>query len=167
MPAGIPGEPNRGWANIIEPIGVTPQGTTGAPTAYGVPVIVDQTGGNVGNARTIATGDTNATVYGILVRPYPTQSPVWSPDPAIGAAVPPPVGAVDVMRSGYVSILLSGSSAAVKGMPVYIWKSAATGTHIQGGFESTDPTTDGFVLVGAQFMGPADANGNTEIAYNV
>lgn len=170
MPAGIPGEVNRGWACVIEPIAVTPSGTAGAPTAYGIPIVVDQTAGNVGNARMLAAGDQSATgtiVYGLLARPYPTQSGVWSPDPTIGAATPPPQGSVDVLRSGYMTVLLSGSTAAVKGNQVYIWVAAPSGTHILGGFESTNPSGSGFALPAAQFMGPADAAGNVEIVFNV
>jgi hypothetical protein len=166
MPAGIPGEVNRGWACIIEPASITPAGTTGAPTAYGIPVVVDQTGGNVGNLRAVASGDTAAVIYGLLARPYPTQSPIWGSDP-IGQAVPPTQGSCDVLRSGYMTVLLSGSTAAVKGNQVYIWTAAPTGTHITGGFESTNPAGSGILLTGAVFMGPADANGNVEIVYAV
>ena len=166
MPAGIPGEVNRGWASTIEPASVTPSGTTGAPTAYGIPVVIDQTGGNVGNIRMVASGDTTGVIYGLLARPFPTQSPVWGADP-IGAAVPPTQGVVDVLRAGYMTVLLSGSSAAVKGNQVYIWTAAASGTHIVGGFEATNPSGNGILLTNGIFMGPADASGNVEIAFNI
>jgi hypothetical protein len=167
MPAGIPGAVNRGWASTIEPAAVTPQGTAGAPTAYGIPLVIDQTAGNVGNMRAVAAGDTSVLVYGLLCRPFPTQESVWSPDPAIGASHPPPVGAIDVLRSGYITVLLSGSTASVKGGQVYVWSAAPSGTHITGGYESTDPAGSGFALGNTQFMGPADASGNVEISFRV
>lgn len=167
MPAGIPGEVNRGWAAVIESQVITPFGTTGAPTAYGVPLIVDATAGNIGNMRTIVAGDTPAVAgllpYGILVRPFPTGG---SQDP-LGTSTPPTQGACDVLKSGYINVLLSGTSPAVKGNQVYIWTAAASGSHIVGGWEATNPSGSGIALPGSYFMGPADAGGITEIAYNV
>jgi hypothetical protein len=161
MPAGIPGEVTRGAANaVIEPQVVTPFGTTGAPTAYGVPMVVDATGGNVGNMRTMAAGDT--TAYGLLVRPFPTVS---SQD-VLGTSTPPANGACDILKSGYMTVLLSGSTAAIKGGPVYIWTATASGSHIVGGFEATNPSSSGIAFTGAYFMGPADASNNVEIAVN-
>jgi hypothetical protein len=166
MPAGIPGEVNRGWASTIEPAAITPSGTAGAPTAYGIPLVVDQTAGNVGNVRAVNSGDANTAIYGLLARPFPTQSPIWGSDP-IGQATPPTQGSCDVLREGYMTVLLSGSTAAVKGNPVYIWTAAATGTHITGGFEASNPGGSGITLIGGIFMGPADASGNVEISYGV
>ena len=162
MPAGVPGSVTRvNAATVIEPQVVTPSGTTGAPTAYGVPLVVDNTGGNVGNMRTIATGD--STVYGILVRPYPTGA---SQDP-LGTSTPPANGACDVLKNGYISVILSGTAAAVKGGLVYVWKSASnpTGNHLQGGFEAANPAGNGFVIPGAYFTGPADTNAITEVRF--
>jgi hypothetical protein len=141
---------------------MTPFGTTGHPTAYGIPLVIDAAAGNIGRVRMLAIGDLAANVYGLLVRPYPTAS---SQDP-LGVSTPPVEGAADVLRFGYMTVLLSGSTASVKGAPVYIWSVAPTGTHILGGFEATNPTTNGFVVPGAVFMGPADASGNTEISVN-
>jgi hypothetical protein len=159
MPSGVPGEVTRGFAlAVIEPQVITTSGTTGAPTAYGVPLVVDATSGNVGNMRTIATGDSK--IYGVLVRPYPTGA---SQD-ALGTSTPPTVGLCDVLVDGYISVILYGSTAAAKGGLVYVWKAATTtGNHVQGGFEAADPTSNGFVVSGAYFTGPADANAITEI----
>jgi hypothetical protein len=163
MPAGIPGEVNRAAAGMVaEPIGVTPLGTTGHPTAFGIPIVVDQTAGNVGNARMFATGDLVGTIYGLLIRPYPA----FSSQDGLGVGTPPIEGPVDVLRSGYMTVKLSGATPAIKGMPVYLWSAAPSGTHITGGFEATDPTTNGFVLPRAVFMGPGDASGNVEISVN-
>ena len=120
MPSGSPGSVTRAnAATVIEPQVVTPSGTTGAPTAYGVPLVVDATGGNVGNMRTIATGDT--AVYGVLVRPYPTGA---SQDP-LGTSTPPASGACDVLKNGYMSVILSGTAAAAV---AYLAAAVGTGT---------------------------------------
>jgi hypothetical protein len=162
LPSGIPGTVNRAFAAIIEAQSVTPSGTTGAPVAYGVPMVPDTASGNVGNMRTIASGD--AYVYGVLARPFPVQSPNWPVDP-LGTSAPLTAlgGPCDILVFGYISVLLSGSTAAAKGGQVYIWTAAASGTHIVGGFEATNPSSNGFAMSNAMFMGPADANGNVEI----
>lgn len=164
MPAGIPGEPNRSQSLTIEPASITPTGTTGAPTAYGIPVVIDNTGGNVGNVRSLAAGDqAGGVIYGILIRPYPTQS---SQDP-LGTSTPPTQGQCDVLKRGYVTVKLN-TGTAVKGGPVAIWTAATAAPHVQGGFEQNASIgTNGFVLANAYFMGPADSNGNVEIAYNL
>lgn len=158
MPAGIPGEVvSIGLSPMIEPQVITPSGTTGAPTAYGVPLIIDATTGRV---RTLTAGDTS--VYGLLVRPFPTNS---SQD-ALGTNTPPAAGPCDVMRRGNMTVLLSGSTAAVNGGQVYVWTAAASGSHITGGFEASDPSGSGFAITGCVFKGPADADGNTVIEFN-
>jgi hypothetical protein len=191
MPAGIAGEVNRIWASVIEPASITPSGTTGAPTAYGVPLVIDATAGNVGNMRTLLTADGSSFVsggitytsgtaivsgtagtspgitgiypYGILVRPFPTGG---SQDP-LGTSTPPTTGACDVLKSGYINVILSGSTAAVKGGQVFIWMAAATGTHILGGWEAAPSNGNTIAVPNCYFSGAADAAGNTEIAFNV
>lgn len=169
IPCGIPGDVNRAWGAHIEAASVTPVGTTGAPTTYGVPVVVDATGGNVGNLRTVTTGDT--AIYGILVRPFPSQSLPTVANGAysdnFGAGVPPPKGSVDVLRRGYMTVLLAGTTPAVKNAPVYVWLAAPTGAHVTGGFEAAAGTGGQTLAIPATFMGAADANGNVEIAYNL
>jgi len=158
MPAGIPGDVNRAQHHTVEVQVIQASGQTGHPTAYGIPVVLDATSHNV---RAVGASDTSAVIYGFLVRPFPAVS---SQD-AVGVSTPPLTGPCDVMRRGYMSVKLSGTTAAVKGGVVYVWANTATGSHIQGGFEAADPTTsNGFALSRATFMGPADANGITEIA---
>lgn len=160
MPAGIPGSANRAQSLSIITEVITPFGTTGAPTAYGIPVVLDATTHNV---RSLTAGDT--TCYGILIRPYPTQD--FNVQAPVGTSTPPTQGACDVLLRGYVSVLLSGSAAATKGGPVYIWTAAASGAHITGGFEATTPGGSGFQLTNAFWVGPADANGISELAFNI
>jgi hypothetical protein len=163
MPAGIPGEVNRGWHSVIEAQVITPYGTTGAPTAYGIPLVVDATVGNVGNMRAFASsGDTGANIYGFLVRPFPTQTIASD---GLGTSTPPTSGPCDVCRSGYMTVTLTGSTAATKGGRVYIWASTSGGTHVTGGVLAAAETS-GLALAGATFMGPADTLGNVEISFD-
>jgi len=162
MPAGIAGDVNRAQHHTVETQIITPSGTTGHPTAFGVPVVIDATSKNI---RTIAATDTSPSVYGLLVRPYPSLS---SQD-AIGVGTPALTGPCDVMRRGYMAVKVSGTTAAAKGGIVYVWANTATGVHIQGGLEAADPGSagSGFALSGATWMGPADANGLSEISFHI
>jgi hypothetical protein len=162
MPAGIPGDANRAFHCLIEPQVITPTGTTGAPTAYGLAMVVDATAGNIGNMRVAASGDAAASVYGFLVRPYPTQTIATD---GLGTSTPPASGACDIMRVGYMTVLLTGTTVAVKGGRVYIWFGATGGTHVAGGVLAGTETS-GLALSGATFMGPADTLGNVEISFD-
>lgn len=157
-PAGIAGDINRGFACTIEPIAITPLGTTGHPNQFGIPMVIDAT---THQARMVAAGDAAADVYGLLVRPYVAFS---SQDP-LGTSTPPTEGPVDVLRMGYMSVRLRGDNAAVKGAVVAVWTAASATTHVTGTFEAGAPGGNGFALTGlARFMGPADPDGNTEIS---
>jgi hypothetical protein len=161
MPAGIAGDINRIAACIVEPQIMTPVGTTGAPTTYGVGLVVDSAVGNVGNMRTVAGTDT--TIYGLYARPFPTGA---SQD-ALGVNTPPSGGAGDVLVRGYMTVLLQGATAATKGGQVYIWTGATGTAHpTLGGFEAA--SASGVITMSRfRFMGPADSNGFVEVSFNV
>jgi len=161
MPAGIPGDINRASAALVEPGVITPVGTSGAPTAYGIPLVVDATAGNVGNMRTVQAADTN--VYGLLARPFPTGG---SQD-GLNVSTPPSQGTCDVMVRGYMTVLLSGVAAATKGAPVFIWTATSASNHPQGGFEAVASSGSTLALPSSYFMGPADASGNVEIGFRI
>lgn len=158
MPAGIAGDVNRAQHHTVEAQVITPSGSSGHPTAYGIPVVMDATSHQV---RAVAA--TDSAIYGLLVRPFPANA---STDP-INTGTPPASGPCDVLRRGYMSVVLSGGVAAVKGAPVYVWSQTASGSHIQGGLEAASPASGNGFAIPAQFMGPADANGITEIMYNI
>lgn len=160
MPAGIPGDVNRAEAAIIEPQVITPAATSGAPGAFGIGVVIDATSHQV---RAVGSSDT--AIYGFLVRPYPTQD-YSGINPPLGTSVPPTQGACDVLVRGYMSVLLGGSAAAVKAAPVYLWVAASSGQHVQGQVEAA-ATSGSTIELNAYFTGPADANGITEIAWNM
>jgi len=156
MPAGIPGDINRVQAATVEAQIITPSTLTLHPTVYGVPVVLGTAG-----VRTVTS--TDATIYGLLARPFPTGG---SQDP-LGTSTPPLTGPCDVLVRGYMTVLLSGgSAAATKGGAVFVWAAATSGSHVQGGFEAAASSGNTITTLG-RFMGPADASGNIEVAFNI
>ena len=113
-----------------------------------------------GNLATLGSSDTADTVYGLIVRSYPTTSATND----LGQAVPPK-GITDVLVRGYMTVKCNAGTAK-KGGAVYVRIGAtATGKPI-GGIEAA---ADGAntIAVKARFMHDADASGNVEIAYNI
>jgi hypothetical protein len=121
MPAGIAGEVSRSDQLNIEPQTITAVGVSGSPGAYGIPVILD---GSTKLIRALLADNLAADIYGWLVRPYPTNSS----ESGLGVAVPmnKAGSACDVLRRGYMSVLLARGTAA-KGNPVYVRRVADTG----------------------------------------
>lgn len=154
MPVGFPGKVTRSDSLTIETHIVD---SAAPPTFYGKPVKMV-----AGLLQPIAGADVIATVqFGILVNPYPTQS---STD-AFGAATPPATGLVDVLRRGYIAVLMANGTG-VTGAAVYVRKTADTGKLV-GDIEDASDSGKCEVLPGAYFMGPKDANNVVEIAYNI
>lgn len=162
MPAGIPGMINRvgGRGPDVETQIMDP---THPLTQYGLFGFIDATSGDF---RQMATGD--ASTYGLLARPYPSQATTaagYSGQQLLGTATPPPTsGPISVLKSGYMTVLLLGATAAVKNGQVW--------TRINGGVPGSVYAADGgggnyLSVAGAYFMGPADANGNVEIGFNI
>lgn len=162
MPAGIAGVVSRPDQSTMEAVTITPYGTTGAPPAFGLGCIIDAT---TGQLRVLASGD--STCYGFLAKPFPAIGGNDAASQGLGQAVPPAAGNVAVLVRGYMTVKLAGATAAVKGAAVYVWKAATSGANINSQVVAADPTTNGFVLPRTYFMGPADANGNVEIGFNI
>jgi len=170
MPAGIPGECTRlavyGTTITPEVVNNTAAAAGGAAWGYGQVVIVDANG-----VRPVVPGDTvySTLTWGVLIRPFPTGDigvafPAGITD--FGAGVPPLSGIVNVMRRGFVSAKLNGATAAAKGGGVFAFVNATSAPHQQGGLEAASGT--GLVaLTNAYFQGPADAQGNTEVAFGL
>jgi len=153
IPAGIPGAVNRTGQSTIE---AQVFDAAFPVLLYGVPVKIVS-----GLVRPIASGDAASLVYGFLARPYPANS---SQD-GLGVGVPVVSAIADVMRRGYMTVKLNNVTAATKNGAVYVRNAnAGAGTPI-GGLEAG--ATDTVLIPGAYFMGPADADGNVEIAYNI
>ncbi|MBY4674295.1 hypothetical protein K6W12_27095 [Burkholderia multivorans] len=154
MPSGIPGDVTRPSQSTIEPVPLDP---TAPFSAYGL-------FGKIVNGKfvPIGAGDVATAVYGLLVRPYPTQS---SQDP-LGTSTPPTKGIADVLRRGYETVKLNAGVAALDGQ-VYVRVAAAADGKPIGGIEAAEDGTNTIAITGATFMAGADADGNVEIAYNI
>ncbi len=155
MASGIPGVVSRPSQSTIEP---AIQDPNNAFSAYGL-------FGKIASGKFIpvGAGDAATAVYGLLVRPYPTQGANAS-DP-LGAAVPPTSGVANVLRRGYMTVKLNAGTAALGGQVYVRVANAATGKPI-GGIEAAADSTN-TIAVNATFMSAADASGNVEIAYNI
>jgi hypothetical protein len=162
MPAGIPGDVNRIASAHIE-TQVVSSAAGEAPTAYGLPVVLSSTSGQVGNVRVMTTGDTGQP-YGFIVRPYPTQS---SQDP-LNVSTPPTSGLVDILKRGYMTVQMQGPTAAKKGDVPYIFLTTTNTTHpVLAAVEAATSTNAVLLTSNSYFMGPADSNGMVEIAFNL
>ena len=149
MPSGFPGEVTRIDGSVIEPCQVGD-----SDLVHGQPVKI------VGNKLVpLEAGDAAADLYGFVCRSYPSQG-------GIGSTTPETIKAgtvADVLRSGYMAVSLAVGTAAKAGT-VYVRISAASGSI--GDIEAA-LVADETVAVNATFMGAADADGITEIAYNI
>jgi hypothetical protein len=156
MPAGIPGDINRAFAATVE-AAIVSGATPGKFSNYGLAGVINAADGAF---RVVAAGDTVA--YGFLARPFPTNS---SQD-ALGTSTPATSGAADVLRRGYMTVKLYGATAAAKGGKAWIRIQNAGAGQIIGGVEAASDAAN-TIDANAVFMGPADSDGNVEIAYNI
>lgn len=156
MPFGIPGDVTRQSQAKIEAQVFNP---SAAFSGYGLFGKI-----NAGKFVPVGSGDTAASVYGVLVRPYPITGNNAS-DP-LGTSVPPTTGLADVLRSGYINVKNNAGTPAVGGQ-VYIRVANATAGKPIGGIEAAAVVDETIAVTGATFAGAADANGNVEIAYNI
>ncbi len=164
MGAPTPGTVNRTHPASVEPVLID---ASAPPTVYGNAVLIDPTTQGV---RPFVAGDQALTdAYGVLVRPFPLQQN--SVSPAFGPGTPPVSGVADVLRSGYIAIGLNASgSAPVKNGAVYTWTAATSGAHLQGGWETANPTTNGCAIgtpPRTAYQGGWDANDYGELMFHV
>ena len=160
MPSGIPGAANRLESAKIE-AGLLLAGFL--PSGYGVAVAIDPTSGRY---RAITAGDTQASVAGLLVRPFPSGSMGPATD-ILGNSQPNEKTIVDIMKSGYMTVLLGGVTAAFKGGTVFVRIATPAAGKPVGGFEAVADGANTIALDSKSYwMGPADAQGNCELAYN-
>lgn len=161
MNYGVPGDLSRPSIATVEAqaLGAT------AFSAYGLPV-------KVVNGLVVPIAALNDVVYGMLVRSFPITGANAS-DP-LGTSVPPTSGVANVMRRGYMTVNVQlGAGSCALGSPVYVRYQNPSGSQIVGGIEGAS-TGNTYQLSstyafgsGAFFTGPADANGNAEIAFNL
>lgn len=154
MPSGIPGDISRRENMTIESV---PFDSSTPFSAYGLFGKVAS-----GKLQPVGASDTAASVYGLLVRPYPTQS---AQEP-LGTATPPASGIANVLRRGYMTVKLNSGTAALDGQ-VYVRVANPSGAKVVGGIEAAADSTNTIAISNCTFMGVADASGNVEIAYNI
>lgn len=156
MPAGIPGNISRpNVAITVLPIQLS---IANAFASYGIPLAIEA---GTSRARPIMAGDTAASVFGILVRPFP-----YTGSNVLGVSVPPSTGAVgDAMTKGFMSVKVNGATAPLKGGAVYVRTIVGTGAII-GGIEAAADGVNTFVMPNAYFTGGVDSSGNSEISFN-
>lgn len=158
MGAGFAGDVNRTHPFSVEPALID---ASAPPLGYGLAVLADAASNGV---RQIAAGDQGTVyIYGVTVRPYPTQQQSGGMSSPFGSVTPPASGVIDVLRMGYIMVPIVG--AVAKGGLVYVWAAASGGGHLQGGFEaaSSAGNTIALPITLAEFNGPADANGIGEL----
>lgn len=164
MPAGIPGECTR-FQTVGTTIAAQVQNNVTPFTSYGTVGTIDTNG-----ARPILATDTAlpTTPVGISVRPFPASDNTAA-NPGVvgfGAGAPMPKGIIDMLFRGYINMKLNGAAAATKGGIVYVYSPASNGNHVQAGIEAASGAGL-WALPGAFFTGPADAQGNVEIQFNI
>ena len=157
IPAGIPGATNRNEHLTAEAQVMDPANPV---TLYGVPVKIVS-----GQVRPVAAADAATVVYGFLIRPYPTTD--GNASTPFGGGTPRSDEIANVMRRGYMTVKLNGVTAATKNGGVYVRVADPTTDTPIGGLEAGADGGDCVLIPGCVFMGPADAAGNTEIAYNI
>lgn len=152
MPSGIPGDVSRKENSVVE----TQILNASLPfSAYG---LVGKMA--AGKFVPFAGGEAATDAYGVLVRPFPTNSGT----DGLGTATPPSSGPGDVLRRGYITVKLNGGATVAAGGPVYVRVAAAASGKPLGGFEGAADSTN-TVAINAIFMSAADADGNVEISF--
>jgi len=121
-----------------------------------------------GKVRPATLAGDVSILAGLTVRPYPSPNQSLAAQ-GLGAGTPAASGIIDVMRRGYMTVVAKGAGAVTKGAAVYLCTTAG-GVYALGDIvASATPGSGsaGTAIPGASFQGPADANGNVEIAYNL
>lgn len=158
MPLGTPGDITR---DIRESTVEAQYMNTALPlVGYGLPVKF-----TTGTVTGVASGDAATVVAGFLTREYPALGGATFNQP-FQVSTPPLAGIVGILRKGYICVKLN-AGAAVKEAPVYVRVAAAAAGKPIGGIEAAADSTNTVVIPLAFFTGPADAEGNAEVRYNV
>lgn len=158
MPIGIAGAITRPRESTIEPVMLD----TSTPfPGYGLP------GKYVNNKFVpLVDGDAIDAVKGILSRPFPITSAADLAYLGVTANQPG-----DNLKRGYITVASTSgdASTASKGDPVYVRVTGGTAGSPVGSFLLTpDATaTNTPQLSNAEAMGPGDASGLVEIAFNI
>ena len=111
-------------------------------------------------------------MVGFLPRPYPDIGASATSDSTFGGEFPRTGSTANCLKRGYIVVKLQAgdytAATCLKNTPVYLRTTAATGpTRVVGGFADSSGATGSTVIPNAFFNGPPDANGFTEIYYNL
>jgi len=161
MPAGFAGDLQRAEIATIEPQLIN---SAAPPLSFGVAIKL--VGGLVTPIN--ASTDTSANVYGVNLRPYPIQGNGTDP---LGTSTPPTSGVTDILRRGYVDVVLNGTTSAAKGGTVYVRVANVSSGKPLGGFEAaselvgTAGTNTGNGTIGAISAGAALKNGSYTVKF--
>ncbi|TXE22186.1 structural cement protein Gp24 [Serratia ureilytica] len=158
MPAGIAGGVTRSQDLTIEPVTLDNKNQF---AAYGM-------AGKYDNNKfvPIKDGDDISLVKGILVRPYPITS--FADLAYLGVQANQ---TADNLKRGYICVQATAGNptTAKKGDPVYVRVTGGTAASPVGSFlllpDSTATNTPQLLM--AEVMGPGQADGLVEIAYNI
>ncbi len=158
MPAGIPGDVSRDHAQATIEAGLM---DTSTPfSAYGLPAKLSS-----GKYVPVGSGDTASALVALLVRPFPTGG---AASDGLGTATPPQDGSIgNFLKRGYMAVKLNGGASVSKGGQVYIRVANAGAGKPIGGFEGAADSANTVAPTNLVFTGPADGNGNVEVAYNI
>jgi len=127
MPSGIAGSITRPEYAIIE-AQMLNQSTP--PTAFGVAVKMVS-----GVLLPIGSGDVSNSIYGVLVRPYPTSG---NGTDGLGVAVPNKAFPADVLKRGYINVIVNNFASVppTKDSPVYVRVGNGSTNKVVGNFEA-------------------------------
>lgn len=159
LPLGTPGDITR---DIRESTVEAQYMSTALPlVGYGLPAKFAANGQITG----IVAGDAGTAPAGFLVREFPALGGATFNQP-FQVSTPPLQGIVGLLRKGYICVKLNAGVAA-KEAPVYVRVGAAAAGKPIGGIEAAADGANTVVIPLAFFTGPADAEGNAEVRYNV
>lgn len=160
MPLGSPGDLTRDVRECT--VEAYYNSTTVPVLGFGLPV---KLGAQAMSATGIVAADVGASILGFSVREYPSYPGGNMANLAAGAGIPM-AGAIGILKKGYIAVKCNFGTPVKEGI-VYVRIAAPAGAKVIGGIEATSDGANTIVVPNAQFMGPADADGNAEIRYNV
>lgn len=155
MASGVPGDISRKQSTLVDSHPLDRVLANAFP-GYGLPGKLV-----AGFFTPIVAGDTAASVFGFLVRPYPTTG-------LDGAGLLPNanIGLASIMRNGYMTVKNNAGTPATGGAVYVRVATPAAGKPI-GGIEAAADGANTVVVPRTYFTCPADAAGNVEIEYLV
>lgn len=160
MPLGSPGDLTRDVRECT--VEAYYNSTTVPVLGFGLPV---KLGAQAMSATGIVAADVGSSIVGFSVREYPSYPGGSMANLAAGAGIPM-AGAIGILKKGYMAVKVNAGTPVKEGI-VYVRIAAPAGAKVIGGIEAVADGANTIVVPNAQFMGPADADGNAEIRYNV